>query len=168
MPKGVEIERKYIIYMPCIEELTSYPSYTVSRITQTYIESAEDVTHRVRERVFSDHTQYTETKKIRIDRMSTHELEREIGFGEYSELLARIKSGTTPVHKTRHTFEYLGKTIEIDIYPGWLRTAIMETELEDREEMVEFPDFIKIIREVTGDRRYSNAAMSISFPEEVL
>ena len=168
MPKGIEIERKYIISMPDALEMAAYPSYTVSRITQTYIESAEDVTHRVRERVFSDHTQYTETKKIRIDRMSTHELEREIGFDEYSELLTHIKAGTAPVRKIRHTFEYLGKTIEIDVYPTWQRTAIMETELEDREEIVEFPDFIKIIREVTGDRRYSNAAMSRSFPMEVV
>ena len=43
----------------------------------------------------------------------------------------------------------------------------METELESREEEVEFPSFIEILREVTGDKAYSNAAMSRTFPAEI-
>lgn len=168
MPKGIEIERKYIIAMPDVERLSVEPEYTVSRITQTYIESEAGVTQRVRERVFSDRTQRTETKKIRIDKMSVHELEREISEDEYNGLLPRIKQGTKPIHKTRHTFEHLGKTIEIDIYPNWKRTCIMETELEDRDEEVAFPTFIEIIKEVTGDKKYSNAGMAESFPPEIL
>ena len=42
----------------------------------------------------------------------------------------------------------------------------MEIELEKREESVEIPDFIEIIRDVTGDKAYSNAAMARAFPTE--
>ena len=167
MPKGIEIERKYVIAMPDAAELSAEPSYTVSHITQTYLESEEGLTHRVRERRFATHTQRTETKKIRIDRMSVHELEREISEEEYNRLVKSIRQGTRPLKKTRHTFDYLGKTIEIDVYPGWTRTCIMETELERRDEQVVFPPFIKIIKEVTGDRRYSNAEMAKEFPKEL-
>lgn len=167
MPKGIEIERKYIIAMPDVERLSLLPSYTVSSITQTYLESEEGLTHRVRKRRFNDRIQYTETKKIRINKISVHELEREISEDEYMSLLPLIKKGTKHLQKNRHTFEHLGKTIEIDIYPDWERTCIMETELESEDECVIFPDFIEIIKEVTGDRRYSNAGMAESFPAEI-
>ena len=42
----------------------------------------------------------------------------------------------------------------------------METELENRESKVKIPDFLEILREVTGDKSYSNAAMSRDFPPE--
>ena len=81
-------------------------------------------------------------------------------------MLLDVKQGTAPVIKDRHTFSYLGQLFEIDIYPQWSKTAIMETELDDKEKEVEMPPFIKIVREVTGVRGYSNAAMSASFPKE--
>ena len=42
----------------------------------------------------------------------------------------------------------------------------METELPSRDTEVGMPSFIRIIADVTGDKRYSNAAMSRSFPKE--
>jgi CYTH domain-containing protein len=167
MPKGIEIERKYVIEMPNTSELCHLEAYTVSHITQTYLESDDDVAHRVRKREFFDHTQYTETKKIRIDKMSVHELEREINEAEYTNLVKNIKQGTEHLYKTRHTFSHLGKTIEIDIYPYWKKSCIMEIELESREEEINIPSFINVITEVTGDKTYSNAQMASKFPKEI-
>jgi CYTH domain-containing protein len=42
----------------------------------------------------------------------------------------------------------------------------METELGDKDEYVDIPAFIKILYEVTGEKRYSNAKMAESFPPE--
>ena len=98
--------------------------------------------------------------------MSSTETEREISPDEFDILAKNIKEGTNPINKTRFTFKYEGQTFEIDVYPEWKSSAIMETELEDRDTVVEFPDFIKILSDVTGNRRYSNAAMAKSFPEE--
>jgi CYTH domain-containing protein len=98
--------------------------------------------------------------------MSSHELEREIEREEFDALVQKIAAGSRPIVKTRHTFDYLGQTFEIDVYPDWERTCIMETELDSRDASPEIPDFIRIVAEVTGDKRYSNAAMSRSFPEE--
>ena len=39
-------------------------------------------------------------------------------------------------------------------------------ELSDRETSVTHPSFIRVVREVTGIREYSNAAMSKHFPKE--
>ena len=162
----IEIERKYIIEKPVFSLIRNMPESTESEILQIYLPSESEETRRIRRRVYKDKTLCYETRKIRIDGMSCTEIEREITPDEFSALSQSIKEGTTPINKTRYTFDYEGQTFEIDIYPQWQNTAIMETELESREKRVEIPSFIKIIREVTGNKAYSNAAMSREFPKE--
>ena len=49
---------------------------------------------------------------------------------------------------------------EIDIYPEWQDQAIMEIELRTEDEEIRFPQGIEIIKEVTGDKGYSNYSLS--------
>lgn len=164
----VEIERKYIIEMPDMTELSKLAGYCRSEITQTYLLSKPGEARRVRERRYCDASVYTETVKVRIDKMSSEEREREITESEYRELLCEMKSGTKPIKKTRHSFPYGEITVEIDVYPEWERSCIMETELPSRDATPTLPPFIKILREVTGERGYSNADMAASFPREII
>lgn len=166
MAEHIETERKYIIKLPDFSLLEREAEYTSSDITQIYLNSNSGVTHRVRARSYGGKTVYTETKKVRISQVSAIEDEREISAAEYENLAKNIKQGTTPVQKTRHTFVYEGQLFEIDVYPSWKCTAIMETELDDPERQVKMPPFIRIVREVTGNKNYSNASMSHSFPKE--
>ncbi len=164
---GIEIERKYIIKLPDIDKMKREAGYTVSKITQIYINSPTGITHRVRKREYADKTVYTETRKTRIDKMSVVEDEREISEEEFLAVSKNLKVGTRPVLKTRHTFKSGENVIEIDVYPEWKTTCILETELGDRGEKVAFPDFIEIVKEVTGEFEYSNASMAKSFPTEI-
>jgi len=43
----------------------------------------------------------------------------------------------------------------------------METELPSEDTNTDIPPFIKIIKEVTGIKAYSNASMSRAFPNEI-
>ena len=165
---NLEIERKYIIKMPDLTILASKENYTKSDIIQIYLASEKGETHRIRRRAYCDKVCFFETRKIRIDEMSVTEIEGEISEEKYTELSRLIAYGTRPVVKTRHTFIFKGQLFEIDVYPEWGSTAIMETELDGREVEVEIPAFIEILREVTGDKAYSNAAMSRSFPVEII
>lgn len=163
---SIEIERKYIILMPSIKAMMQLDEYSSSEILQIYLNGESGVTHRVRSRKSGADTVYTETKKVRIDKMSSHEDECEISAEDFERLSLNIKDGTSPIRKTRHTFRFEGQLFEIDVYPEWKKTCILETELETRDKTVDFPDFIEIIEEVTGNRAYSNAAMAASFPSE--
>lgn len=165
---GLEIERKFIIKMPDISLMSTRDEYTKSDILQIYITSLPGETHRVRKRAYADNILFFETRKIRIDNISSTEIEGEITEERFNELCKNILDGTLPIVKTRHTFLYDSHTFEIDVYPNWTRTAVMEIELNDREEQVMIPEFISIIKDVTGDKKYSNAAMSRSFPEEII
>ena len=163
---NIEIERKYIIEKPDVSVLRSMDSFTESRIVQIYLASDIGVTHRIRSRERDGRTVYTETKKIRIDAMSATEIEGEITEARFRELSRKMRDDSHPIEKTRCTFIFKGQLFELDFYPEWERTCIMETELETREVEVVFPDFLRIIRDVTGIREYSNAAMSVKFPKE--
>ena len=162
----VEIERKFIIEKPKFEIISRCECYSLSEIVQIYIESASGITHRIRKRTADGVSVYTETKKVRIDRMSAHEDEREISESEFLTLSENIKEGTRPINKKRYTLLYGGKLFEIDEYPEWEKSAILEIELASRDEAFDMPPFINVIEEVTGNRAYSNASMAKSFPVE--
>lgn len=164
---SIEIERKYIIRMPDFEFLESLSDYSVSEILQIYLKSELGVTHRVRKRTFAERTVCTETRKVRIDKMSATEDEHEISLTDFDSLSANIKEGTRPISKVRHTFVWGILCYEIDVYPEWEHTCIMEVELDGEDMQVDIPPFIKVVDEVTGNKAYSNASMSRRFPDEV-
>ena len=164
---GVEIEKKYIIKKPDVAFLRTLESFSESEIVQTYIPSAQNETRRVRMRVLAGAISYIETRKIRIDKMSATEIERELTEEEYTSLAKSPCEGSRPIRKTRYTFIYKGQLFELDFYPEWERTCVMETELESRDTEVEFPPFITVLSDVTGMKEYSNAAMSRKFPKEL-
>ena len=87
---------------------------------------------------------------------------------EYRSLLSEIAPGTVTLRKTRHTFPYAGRVFEVDVYPEWVRSCILEVELDSRDAVVEMPEFVSVIAEVTGEKRYSNAEMSREFPKELI
>ena len=165
--KKIETERKFIIKKPSADAMVSESGYTESEITQIYLENP-NMTHRVRKRKYADGTiEFTENTKLRISDMSVIENERIITESEYSELSSMRAKNTYPITKTRKTFCFLGKTFEIDLYDAWNSTCIMEVEIESEDEKIEIPPFIEIVREVTGERQYSNHAMSRNFPAEI-
>lgn len=163
---GIEIERKYIIRKPDIKLILNKKGSAVSEIEQIYLLSSGNVTHRVRRRTTDGIARYYETVKTRIDKMSVIEEEGEIDAERYFELLSKRDPKAYPIHKTRYTLDYSDFTFEIDVYPEWENTAILEVELEDRCIEPTIPSFISVVREVTGVKEYSNASMSRHFPTE--
>lgn len=165
---ALEIERKFIIKLPEAELLKSFAEYTESEIEQIYLNPRPPFnSRRVRRRAYRlGRVLYFETAKRRISKLSAEESEREISEVEYRELILDIEEGTRPIVKTRKTFTYMGKVFEIDIYPEWKRTCIMEVELSSESESFAMPPEIEIIREVSGIGEYSNHAMAKRFPKE--
>ena len=168
MADPLEIERKYIIEIPEESVMQCAEEYSKSHILQIYLKGEEGLTHRIRKRIFEDVTEYTETTKIRLDAMTAIENERVITEEEFLNLEKNIKEGTRPIYKIRHTFVFEEQVFEVDVYPEWKNSCILETELNNKETRVVFPTFINIIKEVTGIKGYSNAQMSMDFPKEII
>ena len=161
-----EIERKFLIEMPNRASLLSNRGAQESEILQTYLLSEKGVSARVRSRTTKGNTVYTHTEKIRISDLSHIENETEISEEEYLALLKKADPSCRSILKTRITFPHEGHLMEIDIYPFWTKQAVLEIELASEEEAFAIPKSLRVIREVSDDRRYKNRAMARTVPSE--
>ena len=167
--KKREIEKKFLIKYPSEALLASILPTDKSHIVQTYLISEKNVTARVRLRKFSDCTKYYKTLKMRISDMSAFEDEREISEAEYISELKNADPQRNSVEKERLLLREGNHVFEIDIYPFWSDRAVMEVELDSEDETFCIPKSIEVILDVTGDRRYKNAALAREIPmDEIL
>lgn len=155
-PEPYEIERKYLIEYPNIEKLEKLPNCTKVEIVQTYLKDNPEEEIRIRQRGQNGQFTYTKTIKRKVDRVKRIETETRITREEYLDLLLNSISKNKQIRKTRYCLLYKNQYFEIDVYPFWKDFAIMEIELHDENQKIEFPKFIKVIREVTGDEEYYN------------
>ena len=162
---GKEIERKFLISYPTPQVLAECSSE--SDIVQTYLKrTAVGVSNRVRARTTNGICVYTHTEKQHITDVTRIELEHEIGEEEYNELLKQKDPERNVIIKKRYCLNYLGQEFEIDVYPFWSDRAVMELELSSEEQEIFFPECVHVIRELTEDKRYTNASLAKSIPEE--
>ena len=162
---GYEIERKYLIRRPAEAWLEANCQGT--DIIQTYLKTeAPGHSDRVRRRAGKNGVVYTHTVKRRITDLRREEQEREISETEYLSLLQRADPERRVIEKRRYVLAYDGKEFEIDVYPFWQDKAVMEIELSEETETVKLPPQIEIIRDVTADRRYTNAALAREIPAD--
>ncbi len=161
----LEIERKFLI------ELSSTLAEKCSiktDIVQTYLNRPDPaIQRRVRSMTSDGVTNYYYTEKKFISHAVREENERLITSDEYKELIKDADASLCPVIKTRLILDYDGQRFEIDCYPFSESLATMELELSDTEQEIRVPPFVRIIKEVTGDKDYSNARLAVSgrFPE---
>lgn len=165
MSEGLEIERKFLVELP---ELQKLDILSAAGMTQTYLIRGEDNSQRrVRKIDENGAVTYTYTEKRFITPVIRDEREREISSAEYEMLFMQRDMECVPVEKVRYRFEYKSQLFELDVYPFSDKLAILELELDTPEQKIDFPDYIKIIKDVSADKKYSNAALANAgaFPE---
>ena len=166
MSVNMETERKLLIVKPDEEMLNALDGCTYTDITQTYLLGKPGETERVRKREGGGKTIYTHTIKQRVSFMSSIENEETITKEEYERLLTKKDPERTPINKRRYVLPYQGYQFEIDLYPFWKRQAVMEVELPREDVQPAYPPMLTMIRDVTGNRAYSNRSMSACLPAE--
>ncbi len=155
-PQPYEIERKFLISYPNIEKLEKMPNCSKVEIIQTYLVSTPNEEVRIRQRGQNGQFSYTKTTKRKVDNVKRIETETRISSDEYLSLMLNSITDQKQVRKTRYCLLYKNQYFEIDIYPLWKDRAIMEIELRDENQKIDFPKFINVIKEVTGDEAYYN------------
>lgn len=159
--KNLEIERKFLIAYPDVQQMKVMDGYNKTEIVQTYIRNKENgKAGRVRRRGNDGSYVYTETYKQKVTAITRVEEETEISPKRYMELMHMIRPGTGTIVKNRHCFRFAGLLYEIDVYPFWDDRAVMEVELTDENQQIPIPACIKVMKEVTDDPRYRNKALS--------
>jgi CYTH domain-containing protein len=169
MGTKLESERKYLIKFP-----TSWSSLAelfdgivdVKRISQTYLEAEDgEQAARVRKTIEGlsgdTDTVYHYNQKKPVETGVHEETEHEISEKKYKEYLKKANPKKCSVEKTRFVFEWHDQVFELDLFKGHLKgLAIMEIELEDIDDTVELPPFLKVIKEVTKDKKFTNFSLA--------
>lgn len=161
----LEIERKFLIKQS--PELDENCSEKID-IAQTYLAGADkDIQRRVRRMERNGDVRYYYTEKRFISAAVREENEREINESEYNSLMKEADTSLKTIIKTRRILLYENQRFEIDSYPFSDALATMELELADEKQEIRFPPFVPVIKEVTGDKAYSNARLALNgkFPE---
>ena len=162
----LEIERKVLIEEPDLAVLEAAAT-SVSEIVQTYLVKDGWDAERVRRRQVRDatgeHLQLTYTRKRGRGHGVVEEDEREIDEDTYLALLARTDTDRVPIVKTRYVVPWNGLALEIDRFLAPRSLWLLEVELDDPERLhdeLDLPDWIPVVREVTGEKAYTNAALA--------
>lgn len=164
---GMEIERKYLIRMPDEEKLRAMSGCEVWEIVQTYLnDGGEGLTQRVRSVRCGGQTRYIYTFKRRVDALTCDEREKEVSEEAYARLLREANPELKPIIKRRYRVPHAGQLMEIDIYEFWDDRATLEIELKDETEQPHIPDWLDIVREVTGEDAYKNRYLALRVPME--
>ncbi len=158
-PEPLEIERKFLIEYPETDFLGKLPNCRMVEISQTYMTDPSGDRVRLRRRGLDGEYAYFLTQKKNITDVKRIEIERRLDEAEYGELL-RDGQEKKSLTKDRYCLMYEGQYFEIDVFPFWNDVALMEIELTDENEEVFFPDFVRIIREVTGEKEYNNSYLA--------
>ena len=159
-PEPFEIERKFLIEYPDIKVLEKNPNCKKVEIIQTYLNADNGDEIRVRQRGEDGNYIYFKTIKKKVDNIKRVEIETRLTKDEYLTLLMDADTAKRQIRKNRYCLTYDSQYFEIDIYPFWNDKAILEIELSDEKADVSFPDFIKVIKEVTDDNSYKNASLA--------
>lgn len=159
-PEPLEIERKFLIEYPDLAWLESLPNCRRVEITQIYLPAREGEELRVRQRGENGSYIYYKTLKRHLSDYKRIEIEERLSREEFQRILLESDPIKHPIRKTRYCLTYDSQYFEIDVYPFWDDRAIVEIELSEEDAEVRFPPELKLIREVTGDRAYKNAALA--------
>lgn len=165
MGDKLEIERKFLVEMPDLRKLKAKFDVIKADISQTYLTSeGNGVERRIRKTKVRGTTYYHFTHKEKIEGTGVTRKEHEVEIDKryYNELKTEADKSLNTIKKKRFIFEYGGRTIELDVYRFWKKQAIVEVEVESEKDVIELPDDIKVIKEVTNDSNYKNAKLAKS------
>ena len=153
MPQPAQQERIFRV------ELTGeIPESSESMITQTYLvtEPGSEVLLRRREWSGGKVVNVHRSKK-RINDNEVIETERQVDNNLYEQMLSQADPYRATIRKKRQSFIWKGQFFEIDTFLEPINNLVMmETKGVTAQETVNFPPFVKVIEDVTGNPKYLN------------
>jgi len=161
LPQPVQEERIFRV------ELTDeIPECSESMITQTYLVAEPGCEVRLRRREWSGgKVVNVHRSKKRISESEVIETERQVDNNLYEQMLQQADPYRQTIHKLRRCFIWKGQFFEIDTYLEPVdNLVILETKGVAAQEEIHFPPFVKVLEEVTGNKRYYNYNIALRKP----
>lgn len=155
-----QCERKFLIEFADDSVLSAYEPVE-QNITQTYLKERNKGTERRARKVVSDNSiSYSYIEKRPVSQIERIENERLLSQKEYIRMTEDVDPAYGSISKRRYCFRYNDRYFTIDSYPVSADLAIMDVQLNDKDEEPVLPPEIRVIKEVTGDPNYQGNMIS--------
>lgn len=169
IPTPLNIERKFTI-MPVDLNMLNELGLHIAEIDieQFYItphqNDGPDVEVRLRKRTQYGESIYWESRKERLSNGKYFEHEHQISPHAYQSGMKYKVSKTSVIQKKRYCFVHKDQYFELDIFSEWVRHGlqVLEVKPTDESQAVMLPEFLGIIKEVTGEIAYTNRRLAES------
>jgi CYTH domain-containing protein/predicted ATPase len=149
-----EIERKYLVESTF--DYTSIPvPYHVSDIEQVHLSPGL----RVRKRGEGGVYIYTQTKKVPTESERRRGEEESFITSRVYRELAVQDDIIGVIHKKRICFVYDGQYFELDVFQD-RNLVLIEIELVNEDTPVRLPEWLPVVREVTGEKDFKNEVLA--------
>lgn len=165
IPVPIEMEKRYLLKSMPDFNRPDFANTKIQEISieQMYLLSQNEYEElRIRKRTQQGSSNYYRTIK---DRRGDWPIEKEssIGAREYLALQDLKDPNKEIIKKIRHCFIYEHQYFELDYFLGHREgLLILEIELTEENEEVRLPPFLEIVKEITGDKSYSNYELANS------
>ena len=153
LPQPVQEERIFRV-----EIIGEIPECSESEITQTYLVAEPGTEVRLRRREFSGgKVVNVHRSRKRISDTEIIETERRVDNNLYEQMLQQAEPYRATIKKKRQSFIWKGQFFEIDTFRAPINDLVMmETKGIAEQESINFPPFIKVLEDVTGNSRDLN------------
>lgn len=157
IPRQAIKERKYIV------KLTGeIPEAIESKIIQTYLTSEPNNEVRLRHRILNGISVNVRTTKKTLSNNEQVETERQIDNNLYKSLLRSADPYRQQIKKSRKTFIWKGQFFELDTFiEPYNGLQILETRGIIEHEVVNFPPFLEVLEDITGNTKYYNYNLAL-------
>ena len=157
LPQPIEESRKYIV-----EVQGEIEGAVKSEITQTYLVAEPNCEVRLRRREWQGKSFFIHTTTKRISQNEQLVTERQISKNLYTSLRQQADPYRQTIEKTRCSFIWKGQYFELDSYKTPCKgLVILETKDVAEGEAVKFPPFLRVLEDITGNKRYYNYNMAL-------
>jgi CYTH domain-containing protein len=159
LPQPVQEERIFRV-----EICGEIPECSESEITQTYLVAEPGCEVRLRRREWSGgKVVNVHRSKKRISDTEVIETERQVDNNLYEQMLQQADPYRATIKKKRQSFIWKGQFFEIDTFHSPVNDLVMmETKGVTEKETVNFPPFVKVIEDVTGNSKYLNYNIALN------
>ena len=157
LPQPIIEERKYIV-----EVTGEMPDSIESDITQTYLVAEPGCEVRLRRRAFGNKYVNVHTTKKRLSDTQELVTERQLSNNIYRSMLQQADPYRQTIRKRRHSFVWKGQYFELDTYLEPVNNlTILETRGIQHHDDVRFPPFLRVLEDITGNKRYYNYNLAL-------
>ena len=159
LPQPVQEERIFRV-----EIVGEIPECSESEITQTYLVAEPGTEVRLRRRQWSGgKVVNVHRSKKRLSETEDIETERRIDNNLYEQMLQQADPYRATIKKRRQSFIWKGQFFEIDTFIEPVNNLIMmQSKGVGEQETINFPPFVKVIEDVTGNPKYLNYNIALN------